>query len=108
MRGPWLQEQVRAAVVAKPSKNKPRKIRARRLTELERGREAAVGVARDAGSRPVECVALEGVDQGVEESKGSDPVLVAHNGSPKARPEVEDVPGVWSDSDSEEDERPAR
>jgi hypothetical protein len=40
---------------------------------------------------------IVGEDQGVEESKGSDPV-----------PVVDDVPGGWSDSDSEEDERPSR
>ncbi len=34
--GPWLQEPGRVAVVAKSSKNKARKIRARRLQELER------------------------------------------------------------------------
>ena len=42
VRGPWLQEPGRAAVVAKPSKNKARKKRAPLLKELERGREAAV------------------------------------------------------------------
>ncbi len=52
VRGPWLQEPGQVAVVAKPSKNQARKIRARRLKELERGREAVVGVARAAGSRP--------------------------------------------------------
>ena len=66
-------------------------------------------MARNAGSRPAECAALDGVDQGAEESEWPYPVLVANNGTPKERPEVEDVPGMWSDSESEElDERPSR
>ncbi len=44
----------------------------------------------------------------MEESQESDPESLAHNVATVERPEVDDVPGVWSDSESEEDERPSR
>ncbi len=47
------------------------------------------------------------VDEGVEESKESNPEPLGHNVAPVMRPEVNDVPKVWCDSESEEDERPA-
>ncbi len=85
MRGPWLQEPVRVVVVAKPSKNKARKIRARRLKELERRQEG--GVARVAGPQSVECVVLGEVDEGVEESQESNSEPLGHNVAPVVRPE---------------------
>ncbi len=106
VRGPWLQEPGRMAVVAKPSKNKSRRIGARRLKELERRQKE--GEARVEGPHPVECVVLEEVDEGVEESKESNPEPLAHNVASVVRPEMDDVPGAWCDSESEEDERPSR
>ncbi len=59
VRGPWIQEPGRVVGVAKPSKNKARRIRARRLKELERRQEEALrgwqghtqGVCSAGGSR---------------------------------------------------------
>ena len=48
VRGPWLQEPSRGVVVAKPSRNKARKLRARRRKELERA-EREKGVVEGGG-----------------------------------------------------------
>ncbi len=89
--------------MAKPSRNKARKLRARRRKELEREELGKGDGERGGGHLPDAPLGAVGEGQGVEESKGADPFPMA------IKLEEEDVPGVWwNDSDSEEDEGPSR
>ncbi len=58
------------------------------------GEEAGGEVARVAGAYSSECAVQGEVDEGVKESKESNPEPLGHNVAPGARPEVDDVPGV--------------
>ena len=88
--------------MVKPSRNKARKLRARRRKELERA-ELEKGEVEGGGDHPpVAPLVVEVEGQGVEESKETEPLPMA------SKLEEDDVPGLWDDSDSEEDERPSR
>ena len=67
------------------------------MLSLRRGRW------RGGGDHPLAApLAVEVEGQGVEESKETEPLPMA------SKLDEDDVPGLWDDSDSEEDERPSR